>query len=89
MTGLLDAPGVSGYSILPDERARREPRSFDTLGHSVRDPLQENRMPGMHALHKILANCARPQRQRVAPGEFLEVEPDAVIAESFGAPLVQ
>jgi 3-isopropylmalate/(R)-2-methylmalate dehydratase large subunit len=33
-------------------------------------------MPGMHALHKILANCARPQRPRVEPGEFLEVEPD-------------
>jgi 3-isopropylmalate/(R)-2-methylmalate dehydratase large subunit len=33
-------------------------------------------MPGMHALHKILANCARPRRERVQPGEFLEVEPD-------------
>jgi 3-isopropylmalate/(R)-2-methylmalate dehydratase large subunit len=33
-------------------------------------------MAGMHALHKILANCARPQRPYVAPGEFLEVEPD-------------
>lgn len=33
-------------------------------------------MAGMHALHKILAKCARPQRQRVEPGEFLEVEPD-------------
>ncbi|HYC44669.1 MAG TPA: aconitase/3-isopropylmalate dehydratase large subunit family protein [Burkholderiales bacterium] len=31
----------------------------------------------MHALHKILARCARPQRDRVEPGEFLEVEPDA------------
>jgi 3-isopropylmalate/(R)-2-methylmalate dehydratase small subunit len=33
-------------------------------------------MPRMHALHKILANCARPQRKRVQPGAFLEVEPD-------------
>ena len=33
-------------------------------------------MAGMHALHKILANCARPQRKTVTPGEFLEVEPD-------------
>ncbi len=33
-------------------------------------------MPGLHALHKILANCARPQRTSVAPGEFLEIEPD-------------
>jgi len=33
-------------------------------------------MAGMHALHKILAKCARPQRKSVAPGEFLEVEPD-------------
>jgi len=33
-------------------------------------------MGGMHALHKILANCARPQRRTVEPGEFLEVEPD-------------
>jgi hypothetical protein len=32
-------------------------------------------MAGMHALHKILANCARPQRPCVVPGEFLEVEP--------------
>src|SRR5688572_22132696 len=30
----------------------------------------------MHALHKILANCARPARDHVSPGEFLEVEPD-------------
>ena len=30
----------------------------------------------MHALHKILANCARPERDHVSPGEFLEVEPD-------------
>jgi 3-isopropylmalate/(R)-2-methylmalate dehydratase large subunit len=30
----------------------------------------------MHALHKILANRARPQRSTVEPGEFLEVEPD-------------
>lgn len=33
-------------------------------------------MAPMHALHKILANCARPQRTSVAPGEFLEIEPD-------------
>ena len=33
-------------------------------------------MAGMHALHKILAKCARPPRTRVEPGEFLEVEPD-------------
>jgi len=33
-------------------------------------------MAGMHALHKILANVSRPQRQSVAPGEFLEIEPD-------------
>ena len=33
-------------------------------------------MAGMHALHKILANRARPQRSTVEPGEFLEVEPD-------------
>ena len=30
----------------------------------------------MHALHKILAEHARPQRSTVAPGEFLEIEPD-------------
>ncbi|HZN26095.1 MAG TPA: aconitase/3-isopropylmalate dehydratase large subunit family protein [Burkholderiales bacterium] len=30
----------------------------------------------MHALHKILARCGRPQREHVEPGEFLEVEPD-------------
>ena len=33
-------------------------------------------MAGMHALHKILANVARPQRNSVTPGEFLEIEPD-------------
>lgn len=33
-------------------------------------------MAGMHALHKILANSARPQRASVTPGEFLEIEPD-------------
>jgi len=33
-------------------------------------------MAGMHALHKILANCARPKRHSVTPGEFLEIEPD-------------
>lgn len=31
---------------------------------------------GMHALHKILAHKARPQRPAVVAGEFLEVEPD-------------
>ena len=30
----------------------------------------------MHALHKILAASARPQRAAVKPGEFLEIEPD-------------
>jgi 3-isopropylmalate/(R)-2-methylmalate dehydratase large subunit len=30
----------------------------------------------MHALHKILAEHARPRRATVAPGEFLEIEPD-------------
>ena len=30
----------------------------------------------MHALHKILARCARPQRAGVTAGEFLEIEPD-------------
>src|SRR5215210_5525009 len=33
-------------------------------------------MAPMHALHKILANCSRPKRDHVAPGEFVEVEPD-------------
>lgn len=33
-------------------------------------------MASMHALHKILANCARPQRASVMPGDFIEVEPD-------------
>jgi len=33
-------------------------------------------MSGLHALHKILAKCARPQRATVTPGEFLEIEPD-------------
>lgn len=33
-------------------------------------------MGSLHALHKILANRARPQKASVAPGEFLEVEPD-------------
>ncbi|HEX2824946.1 MAG TPA: aconitase/3-isopropylmalate dehydratase large subunit family protein [Burkholderiales bacterium] len=31
----------------------------------------------MHALHKILANRSRPKRDHVAPGDFVEVEPDA------------
>jgi 3-isopropylmalate/(R)-2-methylmalate dehydratase large subunit len=30
----------------------------------------------MHALHKILAEHARPRRSSVTPGEFLEIEPD-------------
>lgn len=30
----------------------------------------------MHALHKILAASARPERSTVTPGEFLEIEPD-------------
>ena len=30
----------------------------------------------MHALHKILAEHARPRRSAVTPGEFLEIEPD-------------
>lgn len=33
-------------------------------------------MAGMHALHKILANCARPQWPEITAGEFIEVEPD-------------
>ena len=33
-------------------------------------------MAAMHALHKILAASARPQRAVVKPGEFLEIEPD-------------
>jgi 3-isopropylmalate/(R)-2-methylmalate dehydratase large subunit len=33
-------------------------------------------MAPIHALHKILANCSRPRRDDVAPGEFVEVEPD-------------
>lgn len=33
-------------------------------------------MSGMHALHKILAKCTRPQRSTVEQGEFLEIEPD-------------
>ena len=31
----------------------------------------------MHALHKILAERSRPKRSTIAPGEFLEIEPDA------------
>lgn len=34
----------------------------------------------MHALHRILAEKARPRRAKVTPGEFLEVEPDAYSA---------
>lgn len=33
-------------------------------------------MSAMHALHKIIARCTRPQRPCVAPGEFVEIEPD-------------
>ena len=33
-------------------------------------------MNGMHALHKIIAKCTRPQRATVMPGEFVEIEPD-------------
>lgn len=33
-------------------------------------------MHRMHALHKILARSARPQRSSAEPGEFLEIEPD-------------
>ncbi|OGA56448.1 MAG: hypothetical protein A3F74_26430 [Betaproteobacteria bacterium RIFCSPLOWO2_12_FULL_62_58] len=34
----------------------------------------------MHALHKILADKARPERAAVTPGEFLEIEPDVYSA---------
>ena len=34
----------------------------------------------MHALHKILADKARPRRAAVTPGEYIEVEPDAYSA---------
>lgn len=34
-------------------------------------------MGGSHALHKILARSAQPQRASVTPGEFLEIAPDA------------
>ena len=37
-------------------------------------------MSNMHALHKILADKARPQRATVTPGEYLEGEPDAYSA---------
>src|ERR1700754_4124276 len=33
-------------------------------------------MSAQHALHKIIARCARPQRDSVTPGEFVEIEPD-------------
>mgnify|MGYP003348131613 CR=1 FL=1 len=33
-------------------------------------------MPGMHALHKILARHALPQRTEVTPGEYLQLVPD-------------
>jgi hypothetical protein len=31
-------------------------------------------MSGMHAVHKMLARCARPQRSTVTPGERLEID---------------
>ena len=34
----------------------------------------------MHALHKILADRARPRRAAVTPGEYIEIEPDAYSA---------
>ena len=34
----------------------------------------------MHALHKILADKSRPRRATVAPGEYIEIEPDAYSA---------
>ena len=34
------------------------------------------KMAGMHALHKILMEHAKPKRMSVMPGEFLEIEPD-------------
>ena len=34
----------------------------------------------MHAVHKVLADRARPVRDTVTPGEYLEVEPDAYSA---------
>lgn len=37
-------------------------------------------MAGMHALHKILAAKARPERTAVTPGEFLAIEPDVYSA---------
>ena len=37
-------------------------------------------MAGMHALHKILADKARPRRAAVKPGEYIEIEPDAYSA---------
>ena len=37
-------------------------------------------MSGMHALHKILADKARPERKAVTAGEFLEIEPDVYSA---------
>ena len=32
--------------------------------------------PKMHALHKIITNCARPKSSTVTPGSFVEIEPD-------------
>lgn len=37
-------------------------------------------MAGMHALHKILADKARPERAAVTPGEVVEIEPDVYSA---------
>ena len=33
-------------------------------------------MPGLHALQKILREHAHPKPATVAPGEYLEIEPD-------------
>lgn len=33
-------------------------------------------MSRLHALHKIIANCARPKGSTVTPGTFVEIEPD-------------
>jgi 3-isopropylmalate/(R)-2-methylmalate dehydratase large subunit len=44
-------------------------------------------MSAMHALHKIIAACTRPQRARVTPSEVVEIEPDiyGVILSSNGS----
>ena len=33
-------------------------------------------MAGLHAVRKMLARCARPQRSSVAPGETIEIDTD-------------